>query len=51
MQIKMVEREEGQAAFSTMTLPDIQDVQFLSGSYDTLVESKTTMAEDLKRFS
>ena len=35
----------------TVVPPDIQDVQFLSDRYDALVESKTSLEEDLGRFS
>ena len=36
---------------SIVAPPDKQDVQFLSDNYDALVQSKTSLEEDLGRFS
>ena len=36
---------------SIVAPPDKQDVQFLSDNYDVLVQSKTSLEEDLGRFS
>ena len=46
---KMAEQRESRTA--TVVPPDTQDVQFLSDSYDALVQSKTNLEEDLGRFS
>ena len=46
---KMAEQRESRTA--TVVPPDTQDVQFLSDSYDALVQSKTSLEEDLGRFS
>ena len=46
---KMAEQRESRAA--TVVPPGTQDVQFLSDSYDALVQSKTSIEEDLGRFS
>ena len=45
---KMAEERESRSA--TVVPPDTQDVQFLSDSYDALVQSKTCVEEDLGRF-
>ena len=46
---KMAEQRENYTA--TVVPPDMQDVQFLSDSYDALVQSKTSIEKDLDRFS
>lgn len=46
---KMAEQRESRPA--TVVPPDTQDLQFLSDSYDALVQSKTSLEEDLGRFS
>ena len=46
---KMAGQRESRTA--TVVLPDKQDVQFLSDSYDALVQSKTSLEEDLGRYS
>ena len=48
---KMVEQRESCTA--TVIPPDTQDVhvQFLSDSYDALVQSKTSIEQDLGKFS
>ena len=43
MKAKMVERNEAMAA----SLPNQDDVQFLSDSYDNLVQSKDKIAQEL----
>ena len=46
---KMAEQRDSYTA--TEISPDTQDVQFLSDSYDALVQSKTSIEEDLGKFS
>ena len=46
---KMAEQMESHT--SIVAPPDKQDVQFLSDNYDALVQSKTSLEEDLGRFS
>lgn len=46
---KMAEQMESRT--SIVAPPDKQDVQFLSDNYDALVQSKTSLEEDLGRFS
>ena len=47
---KMAEQRESHEV-SAAALPNTQDVQFLSDSYDTLVQSKSSMDKVLKKFS
>ena len=46
---KMLEQMESRTWI--VAPPDKQDVQFLSDNYDALVQSKTSLEEDLGRFS
>ena len=48
---KMAEQRDTCSCTATVIPPDTQDVQFLSDSYDALVQSKTSIEEDLGRFS
>ena len=48
---KMAEQRDTCSCTATVIPPDTQDVQFLSDSYDALVQSKTSMEEDLGSFS
>ena len=43
--------EQRESHTATIAPPDKQDVQFLSDSYDALVQTNTTLEEDLVRFS
>lgn len=49
--IKSKMAEQRDSCTATVIPPDTQDVQFLSDSYDALVQSKTSIEEDLGRFS
>ena len=49
--IKSKMEEQRDSCTATVIPPDTQDVQFLSDSYDALVQSKTSIEEDLGRFS
>ena len=49
--IKSKMAEQRDSCTATVIPPETQDVQFLSDSYDALVQSKTNIEEDLGRFS
>ena len=49
--IKSKMAEQRESCTATVIPPDTQDVQFLSDSYDALVQSKTRIEEDLAKFS
>ena len=43
--------EQRESCTTTVIPPNTQDIQFLSDSYDALVQSKTSIEENLGKFS
>ena len=48
---KMADQNKCQNHMASVVLPDVRAVQFLSDSYDTIVQSKTTMDEHFGIFA